>query len=192
MSLAGTRIFVENQEPQWGPKELIEQEMVTDFIKKALNEKVIGLQIEEMESVRAGNLWHLRTKLSGRIKTGLQPIIAALHPTPAVCGMPKNRAKEFILSNEDYEREFYTGYLGELNFKQMQGRNTNRKNQENNAYRTVKSTTELYVNLRCMQLKGAQALVYVGGGITEASDPIKEWEETVAKSRTMLQVLNNS
>lgn len=192
MSLAGTRIFVENQEPQWGHKELIEQEMVTDFIKKALNEKVIGLQIEEMESVRAGNLWHLRTKLSGRIKTGLQPIIAALHPTPAVCGMPKNRAKEFILSNEDYEREFYTGYLGELNFKQMQRRNTNRKNQENNAYRTVKSATELYVNLRCMQLKGAKALVYVGGGITEASDPIKEWEETVAKSRTMLQVLNNS
>ncbi len=191
MSLAGTRVFIENQEPQWGTKELREQELVTDFIKTALAQKVTGLKIRPMENVRAGNLWHLRTKLSGRIKTGLNTIIEALHPTPAVCGMPKNLAKEFILSNEDYPREFYTGYLGELNFKSVRGRNTNRKNQENNAYKTVKSHTELYVNLRCMQLREAKVLVYVGGGITEASDPLSEWEETVAKSETILKVLHN-
>ncbi len=192
MSLAGTRIFVEDQEPIWEVKELNEQAVVTDFIKKALNQKIAGLQIQEMENVRAGNLWHLRTKLSGRITAGLDSIIDALHPTPAVCGTPKGFAKEFILSNEGYHREFYTGYLGELNFKQVSARNTNRKNQENSAYKTVKSATELFVNLRCMQLKEERAFVYIGGGITEGSDPLKEWEETVAKSKTILQVLDKA
>ena len=47
----------------------------------------------------------------------------------------------------------------------------------------------LFVNLRCMQIKGSTALLYVGGGITKDSIPEDEWEETVAKSKTMLKVL---
>ncbi|MEJ2163010.1 MAG: chorismate-binding protein [Robiginitalea sp.] len=51
---------------------------------------------------------------------------------------------------------------------------------------------EFYVNLRCIQLRNRRAYVYVGGGITEDSDPLAEWEETQQKSTTMLSGLRNS
>ena len=119
----------------------------------------------------------------------LYPVIEALHPTPAVCGFPKQKAKEFILQHENYNRQYYTGFLGELNLKQSRTRNTNRRNVENNAYAVVKTYSNFYVNLRCMQLKNETALVYVGGGITRDSDPEKEWEETVNKTKTIGNVL---
>ncbi|WP_313791385.1 chorismate-binding protein [Lacinutrix neustonica] len=112
-----------------------------------------------------------------------------MHPTPAVCGLPKATAKQFILENENYKREFYTGFLGELNCQERTSRNTNRRNVENNAYNLVNTVSNLYVNLRCMQLSDVQASIYVGGGITKDSMPKKEWEETVNKAETMKKVL---
>ena len=91
-----------------------------------------------------------------------------VHPTPAVCGLPKNEAKVFILENEGYDREFYTGFFGELN---------------------LKGSSNLFVNLRCMQVLKNQLALYIGGGITIDSIPEKEWEETIAKSEVMLKVL---
>lgn len=190
MSLAGTQKYFEDQVPDWGKKEIDEQQLVTSYISDALKPSLSNLNISERESVRAGNLWHLRTKLTGTFDKGnLESIIQALHPTPAVCGMPMNGAKNFILNSEGYDREFYTGYLGELNFKKETDRSSSRRNQENKAYKTIKITTTLFVNLRCMQMKEKLALIYIGGGVTKDSDPLKEWQETVAKSTTMLQVL---
>ena len=190
MSLAGTQVFNDASVPSWGEKELQEQALVTNFIKNALEGKVIGLRSAELETIRAGSLLHLRTKLSGLMLSELDEIIKVLHPTPAVCGIPKTATKEFILSNENYDREFYTGFLGELNFKEERQRSSNRKNQENQAYRAIKNTSELFVNLRCMKFDNGVATIYVGGGITGASDPEKEWQETVNKSRTMLKILS--
>ena len=189
MSLAGTRKFVLGETPLWGHKELEEQLMVTEYIKTALENKVAGIKLFGPESIRAGGLWHLRTKITGRMNQNLPEIIKALHPTPAVCGIPLVESKRFILDNEDYPREYYTGYLGELNMRSERNRTTANRNQENRAYRTIKTTTELYVNLRCMQLRDGKALTYIGGGITAGSDPEQEWEETVNKSDTILRVL---
>lgn len=190
MSLAGTQNYVENENPEWGNKELEEQQLVTDYISNALQNSVSHLNVGERESIRAGNLLHLRTKLTGRVEKGsLVNIIQALHPTPAVCGMPMTATKDFILANENYNREYYTGFLGELNFKSEKHRTSSSRNQENKAYRSIKSTTTFFVNLRCMQVKESHAHIYVGGGVTQDSNPEKEWEETVAKSKTILQVL---
>ncbi|MBU2996096.1 chorismate-binding protein [Cellulophaga baltica] len=190
MSLAGTKKYIENKEPVWGLKEIEEQELVTQYIANALEEEVNRLKISETVSVRAGNVWHLRTSVSGIMQTkNLNSIIKALHPTPAVCGLPKLVAKDFILENENYDREYYTGFLGELNFKEENFRDSNRKNRENQVYKSIKNTSSLYVNLRCMQLKEDKACIYVGGGITSESVPEKEWEETVVKSNTMLNVV---
>ena len=189
-SLAGTQVVTGEKDPLWGKKELEEQAMVTQYIKKALENKVTDLRVSDTRSVKAGNLWHLSTGISGHIKEpDLSPIIKALHPTPAVCGTPRERSQEFILKNETYEREFYTGFLGEMNIKEQVDRAGNARNWENKAYRSVHSSTRLFVNLRCMKLEGDIATVYVGGGITKASDPEKEWQETVEKSRTMLNVV---
>lgn len=191
MSLAGTQKYTGNEHPVWGTKELEEQELVTKYIAAALADEVSELKISETTSVRAGDLWHLRTSVSGRLRNNtLKNVVAALHPTPAVCGMPKNASKAFILKNENYNRAYYTGFLGELNFKTEVFRDSNKRNKENQAYKAIKNTTSLYVNLRCMKIENLKASIYVGGGITAASNPEKEWEETKAKSETMLKVFN--
>ena len=189
MSLAGTQIAVGREKPDWGRKELEEQAMVTEYIKKVLADKVTDLKIFGLESVLAGNLWHLRTKITGRLSEDLKELIQAMHPTPAVCGLPLEEAKKFILQNEAHDRAYYTGYLGELNMLQEKSRAPNGKNIENRAYRSLLPMTALYVNLRCMQLTLNEAIIYVGGGITKDSNPEMEWEETVNKSLTMLKVL---
>jgi len=112
-----------------------------------------------------------------------------LHPTPAVCGLPKDAAKQFILKNENYNREFYTGFLGEINIKTSISRNSNSRNVENNAYAAVKTVSNLYVNLRCMQISNQEAIIYVGGGITKDSNVEAEWEETVQKALVIKKVL---
>lgn len=193
MSLAGTQVYAEDDNPIWGTKELEEQQLVTNYISSSLKDKVTNLSISERETIRAGKLLHLRTKIMAQYeKSRLLEIVNALHPTPAVCGLPMGLSKEFIVENENYDREYYTGYLGELNLKVETSRPPQRKNQENQVYKSIKTTTTFFVNLRCMQLKENKAFIYVGGGVTKDSDPDKEWEETVAKTNTMLKVLTSA
>ena len=190
MSLAGTQEYNGDENPTWGTKELEEQDLVTNYISSALKGKVSNLDISERETIRAGNLLHLRTKLTADYEKGrLGEILIALHPTPAICGMPMIPSKEFILKNENYHRGFYTGYLGELNMKSENKRSSRKRNVENRVYKSIKSTTTFFVNLRCMQLKDDKAIIYVGGGVTKDSNADKEWEETLAKTNTMLRVL---
>ena len=189
-SLAGTQPFTGNLNPSWGNKEREEQQLVTDYIHKALKEIASDISIYEVSTIKAGNLLHLKTSISGKLNPDLLPeIIKRLHPTPAVCGLPKEGSKNFILEHENYDREFYTGFLGELNLTSETKRNSNKGNIENRAYRSVKKSTELFVNLRCLQVVDDKAIIYVGGGVTKDSDPESEWEETVNKSSTMLKVL---
>lgn len=175
VALAGTKPFKENSEPSWGKKEIDEQQMVTDFIVDALTDKVRNLQVGKVESIRAGKLWHLKTKIEGAIieGIGLQSILQELHPTPAVCGLPKDNAKRFIQDVEGYNRKFYTGFLGELNI----------------AEKTNTLRSHLFVNLRCLEAYKNNVVLYVGGGITADSDAQAEWEETVYKTQTMKRVL---
>ncbi len=173
-SLAGTQKRIGDKKPQWTDKERKEQEIVTQYIAMALQNKVGKLQFSKPESVIAGSLWHLRTKIWGAAtKEDLAVIIRALHPTPAVCGFPLPAALKFIKDVENYTRSYYTGYLGELNFGES-------------------DHTHLYVNLRCMEVLPEKLKIYVGGGIILESDPDREWEETVHKSEIMKSVLFNS
>jgi isochorismate synthase len=192
MSLAGTKKHNDTSETAWGTKEINEQQIVTDYIVNNLQGVLNNINVKGPNTVKAGQLFHLQSKISGILKSDiLKSVVETLHPTPAICGLPKAEAKNFILNNEKYNREFYTGFLGELNIKTSKSRNTNKRNVENNAYSSIKTTSELFVNLRCMQIKNKHALIYVGGGITKDSDPQLEWEETVNKTQTMMRVLLN-
>lgn len=192
ISLAGTQPYTKEVEVQWSNKEIEEQQIVTDYITKQIEPYTNSITISDVETVRAGNLMHLKTRIISRIKksSSLKSIIEALHPTPAVCGFPKQKAKDFILKNESYNREYYTGFLGELNLIQSKTRNTNRRNVENNAYAIVKTESNFYVNLRCMQVRSETALIYVGGGITKDSIAENEWKETVNKTKTIVNILD--
>ncbi|KJD34529.1 isochorismate synthase [Tamlana nanhaiensis] len=192
MALAGTQAYKNTKEVVWQDKEKQEQQFVTDFIVANLKPWVNAINVSEVETAKAGNLLHLKTMINARLKpdVALNKLIESMHPTPAVCGLPKAETKAFILENENYNREFYTGFLGELNFTTVKKPRSGRRNIENRAYAIPQNSTQLYVNLRCMQLKDNQALIYVGGGVTETSNAEKEWQETVFKTQTIKKVLS--
>ncbi len=164
VSLAGTK----SPESDWTEKEFDEQQIVTDYIASCFS-GLNNLKITEAETVQAGKLQHLKSYISAKIPENfdLQNLLGSLHPTPAVCGLPKQEAFDFIVRNEGYEREFYAGYIGIEN----------------------EVSKEYFVNLRCGQFFQESIWVYVGGGITAGSNPAKEWEETELKSGTVLNAL---
>lgn len=193
MALAGTQLYDVTLDVVWKDKEKEEQQIVTNYIVDSLQSSVNSLELSKIKTVKAGNLLHLKTQITGTInfkQFNFKNLLNKLHPTPAICGIPKESAKQFIIKNENYHREFYSGFLGELNLQEKKTRNSNRKNVENNAYASVKKISNLYVNLRCMQLNGNDAIIYVGGGITKDSNPENEWIETVDKTNTMKKVLS--
>jgi isochorismate synthase len=171
MALAGTQPYNGDLMVKWEEKEKIEQQFVTDFILRKLTDLSAEIKVSQPYTVKYGNILHLCTDISGLLssKLSIKELINQLHPTPAVCGLPRNKAKNFIFDNEAYEREYYTGFLGELN---------------------LKGESNFYVNLRCQQIFDKHISVYVGGGITKDSVAEKEWFETVAKSKAMLRIIN--
>ena len=175
ISLAGTQKDTGSSEILWGEKEKEEQQFVTDYLVSRLKNVAKAVQFTKPYSIKAGSIWHIKTDVSGVLNSdsSLKKVIQLLHPTPAVCGLPKEIAKDFILENEPYDRSFYTGFLGELNCSPTK----------------ESISSDLFVNLRCMQIKDSQAHLYIGCGITKDSDPEKEWEESVNKSMTMKKVL---
>jgi len=159
----------------WGDKELKEQAFVSDYVRNCFLQQGIHDFIEhETETMRAGNLLHLQTRFQlelsqDNLHERANRFLKELHPTPAICGVPKTAALDFILDHESHDREFYTGYLGPVN---------------------IDSQSHLFVNLRCMQLKGDTAILYAGSGITIDSEPEKEWLEAELKLSTLLDFLN--
>ena len=192
MALAGTQKYDGKVDVYWDNKNKDEQQFVTDFVVDKVKDVVSDIKVSEVETIKAGSLLHLKSEISGSLNNSsnnLHLLINTLHPTPAVCGLPKELAKQFILNNENYGREFYTGFLGELNFETIIKPRLSNRNIENRAYASIKKKTQLFVNLRCMQLKNNDAVLYIGGGITKDSIPEKEWEETINKSVIMKRVL---
>ncbi|WP_452218731.1 chorismate-binding protein [Lacinutrix undariae] len=190
MALAGTQEYKGTLDVKWTSKEYEEQQFVTDYIIANFKSEASRISVSDTKTVKAGNLLHLQTEISGILTTkNLKSVLDKLHPTPAVCGVPRAASKAFILKEELYNRAFYSGFLGELNIKEKTSRNTNRRNVENNAYAAIKTVSNLFVNLRCMQWQDDEVTLYLGGGITKDSNAVAEWEETVAKAKVMKKVL---
>jgi len=144
---------------------------VSDFIRNAFSDEAItGVTETDATTVWAANLCHLRSDFTAPVPntTALAGLLRRLHPTSAVCGTPKEAAREFILNEEGPTRGFYTGYLGP---------------------RGIDGSTSLYVNLRCGRISDNRIFLHVGGGIVAESEPELEWAETVEKTHTLARVL---
>jgi isochorismate synthase len=176
VSLAGTQIFDKNNEVVWQNKEIEEQQIVTDFIVNNLKLYSDKVEFSKPYNQQAGNLVHIKTDIQAAIEdtNSISKIIDLLHPTPAVCGFPKEVAKQFILENEGYHREFYAGFLGEWN---------------KDFYTFKENQSDLFVNLRCMNIENNEVNLYIGCGITKESNSEKEFIETQNKSLTIKKVL---
>ncbi len=166
VAMAGTMPLGGGTPRVWDGKNREEQRLVADFIRGVAGK--FGRDVTETgpHAWRAGDLWHLRTDFRFRMDrgAGLGCLLEALHPTPAVCGLPRDGALRFILGNEGHDRSYYSGFIGWLD---PGGR------------------TDLYVNIRCMRVGDVEATLYAGGGILPSSDPDSEWEETIWKMETM-------
>lgn len=174
MALAGTVSVDETR--GWSEKEKKEQEFVRTFIEEAFEELKITPHISQTQELKAGKtLKHLVNYFEAQLPSDnnfnrLQSMIKALHPTPAVAGLPKSKAVDWILTQEPLQRLYYSGYLGPV--------------YSNNSF-------ELFVNLRCMQWLGQEIILYAGAGITTDSNPESEWEETQRKMQTIGSVIHN-
>lgn len=181
MSLAGTQSAISENgevlsinEIRWSHKEIEEQAFVSRYIIECFKKIRLREYYESgPKTVQAGNLMHLRTDYMVDTQALDFPqlgtvMIELLHPTSAVCGMPKAPALRIIAEQELHDREFYSGFLGPVN---------------------IQEESHLFVNLRTMKINGNEATLYAGCGITEDSNPLKEWSETEMKIQTLMRVI---
>jgi isochorismate synthase len=167
VALAGTLPVKKDEALVWTKKEIKEQQFVTNYIVEQLSG--YGTVKQSLpQSVFQGNMAHIKTGISVKIHPeDISKAVHALHPTPAVCGLPVQKAQKLIHKIEKYDRQYYTGFLGEIN----------------------NQSAGLYVNLRCMQILPDKLILYAGGGIVAGSKPEKEWKETQIKTSVLLSLL---
>ena len=170
MALAGTMPFAE--QVRWGDKNIQEQRYVATYITRQLEQFTDDFREEGPYTTRAGHLAHLRSDFHFSLseESHIGNLLQALHPTPAVCGLPKHEAFRFIQQYEHHHRHYYSGFMGPL---------------------FVEGQTSLFVTLRCMQVFGNCYRLYAGGGLLKDSVEELEWQETEDKLETMRGVLFN-
>jgi isochorismate synthase len=175
IALAGTQPF--SSLPVWRGKELEEQAIVSDFIRECFSLQGMGGYTEHgPETMQIGKLLHLRTEFNvdlgpDQAEGVTSEFLRRLHPTPAVDGVPKEGALEFIRQIERHDREFYSGFLGPVN---------------------LNGASHLFVNLRCLQLLKTSAILYAGSGITFDSVADQECLETELKLKALSTILEET
>ncbi len=169
IALAGT-IFPDSNRNSWDDKNYREQELVSSYLSDQLAVFDISPEQNGPYTVKAGELAHLRTDFKFNLPPdpAIGSLLKALHPTPAVSGLPKDKAYGFIRENEEYDRLYYSGFLGMLDPGKQ---------------------TDIYVNLRCMHIEKSSLTLFAGGGLLASSSIEEEWEETEHKMKTMLGIL---
>jgi len=176
-ALAGTQPYREDvqlTDVAWTQKDIEEQAMVSRYIINCFKK----IRLREFDEIgpktnKAGNLIHLKTNYMVDLNRVNFPhlgsvMLKLLHPTSAVCGLPEAPATKFIQETESFDRAFFSGYLGPVN---------------------MNDETNVYVNLRCMNLLEDAAILYAGAGVTIDSNPEKEWLETEIKLNTLLDLI---
>jgi isochorismate synthase len=179
IALAGTLPYTHGMNLKsvaWTQKEIEEQALVSRYIINCFKKIRVREYAEHgPRTVIAGSLLHFRTDYEVDMKEVNFPqlgsvMLKLLHPTSAVCGMPLEPALNFLKKNEGYDREFYSGFLGPVNFN---------------------GESKLFVNLRCFQIFENTARIYAGAGVTADSDPAKESEEVDMKIQSLNQIINS-
>lgn len=174
VALAGTLPFMKDlvhSSSLWPSKHIKEQQLVKLYIQDTLKDLGIKPQEGKLFVKQMHNLLHLCTDIYFKLpkNIGLSYLLDALHPTPAIGGLPKQAAVELIRLIEKEERLYYAGFVGEY---QMQNR------------------TALYVTLRCAQLEENELIYHAGGGLLRESLAEEEWEETCKKIATIASIIH--
>lgn len=178
IALAGTLPYLPDtniKSVAWTQKEIEEQALVSRYIINCFK-KIRLREYDEHgpKTIVAGNVMHLKTEFEVDMEATNFPqlgsvMLKLLHPTSAVCGMPLEPALEFLLSNEGYSRQYYSGFLGPVN---------------------IQNQSHIYVNLRCMQFFAGSVRIYAGAGVTIDSVSQDEWRETEMKMDNLKKIFS--
>ena len=181
IALAGTMEIPEQQQtPDWSTKNIQEQRFVATYITECLEQFLLGeaaaddfshdIDEDGPYTTQAANVLHLRSDFNFSLPehARIGNLLRRLHPTPAVCGLPKQQTFDFIRRNESISRSYYSGFTGPL---------------------FLNGETHLFVSLRCMQIAADGCHLYAGGGLLRDSVEEQEWQETESKLEAMRALL---
>jgi isochorismate synthase len=157
----------------WSAKNREEHALVVEMIGEALARVCSEVSAAEAPRVlKLKNIQHLQTPLHGRLQPGVTilDVLAALHPTPAVGGLPGPAAREMIRQVEQLDRGWYAGPVGWID---------------------QHGDGEFAVALRSALVHGNEATLFAGCGIVAGSDPMIEYAESCLKFGTMLAALSD-
>jgi len=152
-------------------KERHEHFVVLDFITQRLIHLGLTPQKTPLPSLRQlSNIQHIWTPIQAKVPDGVHPleILAELHPTPAVAGVPRDIACKEIRRYEPFERSLYAAPLGWVDYQ---------------------GNSEFIVGIRSALIDGDRARLYAGAGIVAGSDPDKELAEIQLKLQALLKGL---
>lgn len=149
-----------------------EHRYVVEAIVAALRPYCDEIDAAPQPSLHAtSTLWHLGTRIEATLRDpdiSVATLLAALHPTPAVCGTPPALAMDAITALEPVPRGFYAGAVGWID---------------------AHGDGDWYVAIRCARVQGAQARIHAGAGIVAGSEPAAEVAETATKFGALLAAL---
>ncbi|MGV3524085.1 MAG: isochorismate synthase [Candidatus Sericytochromatia bacterium] len=176
-ALAGTRPLPRNAEAAAAlrsellasTKEQAENEKVLEHLLGRLKPLVSREEASPLRVIPAGPVQHLYRQVRAELHPGVSDaqLISALHPTPAVCGLPAATVREMLPAFEEHERGWYTGALGWVEAE----------------------AAEWSVVLRAALWQQPWLYFYTGAGIMPDSQPDAEWDELDAKLSSLLNVL---
>ncbi|MGI4896401.1 MAG: isochorismate synthase [Janthinobacterium lividum] len=149
-------------------KDRREHAYVVEAIVEALKPFCRSVSAPEPELLATPAVWHLATRITALLSdtaTTSVDLVAALHPTPAVGGVPRSSALQIISDLEGIDRGCYAGAAG---------------------WQDGDGDGEWMVAVRCAEVSGRALRVFAGAGIVAGSDPAAEVAETAAKMRTVL------
>jgi len=167
-SLAGTRQTILDGN-LFTEKDRTEQAVVTEFVRDSLAPLCVHVAVSPLSKRRADDLEHVYCEVQGVLRDDVtdDDLLAALHPTPAVCGSPRDASAQLIEELEPLPRELYSGVLGFSNGH----------------------STSAIVALRCAAISGQRAVLYGGAGIVADSDADREYDECGWKMEIMRRAL---
>ena len=114
---------------------------------------------------------HLETRIKAILRPGASvlELVAALHPTPAVCGVARDAALDLLSRNEPFERGWYAGPVGWFD---------------------TRGDGVFVPALRTAVARSTTWRLFAGAGIVPGSDPDAEWDETGIKFEPVLRALD--
>lgn len=145
--------------------------VVVDDICQQLQGAVTGVDVSSAKVIRLRKIQHLyRSIVATLVTPSDSDCLQRLQPTAAVCGLPRNVARQFLAKNEPFSRGWYAGTGGFISLNK----------------------SEFAVSLRCAQIEGPQVSLYSGAGIVSGSDPEQEWTEIENKAAGLKSLFGNN